>query len=240
MKKVFSVLSMLFLFISCNGQPARGAAELGETKGVQLVPPAMYSQKIKETPNPQIIDVRTPVEFSGEHLDGAVNIDWNGDNFEDEVSKLDKSKPVFVYCKIGGRSKQAANKLSEMGFTAIYDLSGGILKWNAEGFAPKSDKIIGVCPQEYAEMLNTDKLVLVDFYAEWCEPCKKMSPYLAKMAEEMKDKVTVIKLNADENKTMVADMKIDSLPALYLYKDKKIVWEHKGFISESALKEHLP
>jgi len=220
-----------FLMANCNAQPA---------KGVELLPPAVYSEKLKATPDAQIIDVRTPLEFSGEHLDNAININWNGNDFEAKAAKLDKTKPVFVYCKLGGRSESAAAKLSEMGFTKVYDLKGGIMKYSAEGFIPKSDKIIGVCPQEFGDMLNTDKLVLVDYYAEWCEPCKKMTPYLLKMTDELKDKVTIVRLNADENKTMVAEMKIDSLPALFLYKDNKIIWKHVGFISEEDLKKQLP
>ncbi|RZJ26258.1 MAG: redoxin domain-containing protein [Flavobacterium sp.] len=229
MYKIISIVCSVF-FLSCNAQPSKNA---------KVLAPAAYAEKIKATPNAQILDVRTPAEFAGEHLDNAANVNWNGDNFEAEAAKFDKSKPVFVYCKIGGRSAQAAAKLGQMGFKEIYDLQGGIMKWNADGFAPKSDKIVGVCPQEFGEMLNTDKLVLVDFYADWCEPCKKMTPYLLKMTDEMKDKVTIIRLNADENKTMVADMKIESLPAIFIYKDKKIIWKHIGFISEDELKKQL-
>jgi thioredoxin len=229
-KQFLSVAVTAFILTACQSQPA---------KGVEKVTPAVYAEKIKTTPNAQVLDVRTPEEFSGEHLPNAVNVNWNGDDFETKAAEFDKSKPVFVYCKIGGRSKQAANKLSEMGFTKVYDLDGGILKWTAEGFGEKSDRIIGMCSQEYGEMLNTDKLVLVDFYAKWCEPCKKMTPYLDKMSAEMKDKVTIVKLDADEHKTLMAEMKIDSLPTLMLYKDKKIVWQHQGFISEDELKKQL-
>jgi len=229
-KNVIASICSFFLLVSCNGQPA---------KGVEKLSPTIYAEKIKSTPNAQILDVRTPEEFKGEHLPNAVNVDWNGENFEANAAKFDKSKPVFVYCKIGGRSRQAAAKLNEMGFAQVYDLEGGILKWNADGLGEKSDRIIGMCSQEYAEMLNTDKLVLVDFNAKWCEPCKKMSPYLEKMSAEMKDKVTIVRLDADENKTLISEMKIDSLPALILYKDKKIIWKHNGFISEEELKKQL-
>jgi len=229
-KKLGASICSFFLLMSCQGQPA---------KGVEKLSPAVYAEKIKSTPDAQIVDVRTPEEFKGERLPNSVNIDWNADNFETQAAKLDKSKPIFVYCKIGGRSRQAANKLSQMGFAQVYDLEGGILKWNAEGFGEKSNGIIGMCNQEYDEMLNTDKLVLVDFYAKWCEPCKKMSPYLDKMSAEMKDKVTIVRLDADENKTLVSEMKINSLPALFLYKNKKIIWQHNGFISEADLKKQL-
>lgn len=201
--------------------------------------PVDFAAKVKATPNAQLLDVRTPQEFASQHLDYAQNINWNGDDFEAKVAKLDKSKPVFVYCMAGSRSKKAAVKLEELGFQKIYDLQGGIMKWNAAGLSEPSDKIIGMCSQEYGDLLNTDKLVLVDFYAEWCEPCKKMAPYLLKMQTELKDKVTIIRLNADENKTLVSELKIDGLPALLLYHNKEVKWKHNGFISEEDLKKQL-
>ena len=172
-------------------------------------------------------------------IDNAINIDWNGDNFDGKIGNFDKSKPIFVYCMSGGRSKKAAEKLGELGFTKIYELQGGIMKWNAAGLSVPSDKIIGMCSQEYNELLNTDKIVLIDFYAEWCAPCKKMTPFLLKMQKEMVDKVTIVRLNADENKTLISQMKIDELPTLIIYKNNQILWKHSGFISEEDLTKQL-
>lgn len=229
--RLFAVLTLCSLvFSSCSGQTP---------KNVEVIPASVYAQKINENPNAQILDVRSPEEFAGEHIDNAVNVNWNGDDFESKVSKYEKSKPVFVYCKVGGRSKQAAAQLNEMGFSKIYDLQGGILKWNAAGFSKPSDKIIGMCSQEYGDLLKSDKKVLVNFYADWCEPCKKMKPYVLKMQDELKEKVSIVRLNADENKTLVSELKIDDLPALMLYENNKIIWRHNGFISEEDLKKHL-
>jgi len=80
-------------------------------------------------PDAAIIDVRTPQEFSDGHLIHATNMDWNGDRFEAQVSTLDKSKPVFVYCYSGGRSAAAAKKMRANGFTEVYELAGGFSKW---------------------------------------------------------------------------------------------------------------
>jgi thioredoxin len=144
-----------------------------------------------------------------------------------------------VYCKIGARGLKAANKLSEMGFAKIYNLDGGILKWNAAGLSAPSDKIIGMCDQEYGDLIKSDKKVLVNFYADWCEPCQKMKPYMSTLGQAYKGQVTVSRLNADENKTLIKQMKIDDLPVLLLYENGNIVWQHKGFISEEDLKKHL-
>jgi thioredoxin len=139
----------------------------------------------------------------------------------------------------GGRSKKAAEKLQELGFKTIYELDGGIMKWNATGLSIPSDKIIGMCSQEYKELLKTDKKVLIDFYAEWCAPCKKMTPFLIKMQKEMAEKVTIVRLNADENKTLISEMKIDELPTLLLYQNNKVIWKHSGYLSEEDLTKQL-
>lgn len=230
--KISSVFLLLlsFTILSCNGQSSKNITDI-DTK--------TFSEKITAKPNAQIIDVRTPQEFASGHIDNAVNIDWLSDNFVANTQKLDKTKPVFLYCKTSNRSTQAAKKLEELGFATIYNMKGGLLQWDAEGLSKPTDRIIGVCSQEYAELLNTNKKVLIDFYAEWCAPCKKMTPYLLKMQKELADKVTIIRLNADENPTLVKEMKILELPTLLLYENKEIKWKHSGFISEEDLKKQL-
>jgi thioredoxin len=231
--KLVSKFVLLFLSISifsCQGQTSKNIVNLD---------PKAFSEKIKATSNAQIIDVRTPEEFTSEHIDNAINVNFLAGDFVSNVQKLDKSKPVFLYCKIGGRSSKAATKLAELGFKNIYNLEGGILKWEAAGLSKPSEKIIGMSNQEYANLLNTDKKVLINFYAKWCAPCKKMGPYLDKMQKDMADKVVIIRLDADENKTLVKEMKIDELPMLLLYENKELKWKNSGFISEGDLKKQL-
>jgi len=66
-----------------------------------------------------------------------------------------------------------------------------------------------------------------------------MTPYLLKMQKEMADKVTIVRLNADENKTLISELKIDELPTLLIYKNNTILWKHSGFISEADLTKQL-
>ena len=81
----------------------------------------------------QVIDVRTPAEFNSGHIEHAKNININDAQFEAQIAALDKSKPVLVYCAVGGRSARAANLIKSQGFPAVYDLDGGIGAWNKEG-----------------------------------------------------------------------------------------------------------
>ena len=81
-----------------------------------------------------LLDVRTPGEVSQGYIEGAQNINistW--EEFKAGVDKLDKTEPVMVYCKVGGRSHKAAVYLVESGFTQVYDIKGGILAWNDAG-----------------------------------------------------------------------------------------------------------
>lgn len=80
----------------------------------------------------QLLDVRTPEEFDRGYIKNATNINFFDADFIAQVtSKLDTNKPVYLYCKVGGRSGKAATKLKEAGFTAVYDLEGGLDKWKS-------------------------------------------------------------------------------------------------------------
>jgi rhodanese-related sulfurtransferase len=105
---------------------------LSQAQTVKKLDPQSFDKKIKEVKDPILIDVRTQEEFAQGHLANAKVIDVTSGDFETRVSKLDKSKPVFVYCKAGSRSNKAANILSGLGFKEIYDLSGGIIAWRDE------------------------------------------------------------------------------------------------------------
>jgi rhodanese-related sulfurtransferase len=85
----------------------------------------------------QLVDVRTPKEFKSGYIDTAQNIDFFSPTFDEDILKLDKDKPVLLYCKSGGRSAKCAEKLQLAGFTKIYDLEGGISRWKHEGLAVK-------------------------------------------------------------------------------------------------------
>jgi thioredoxin len=221
---------LVFVLASCNGQTQKSS---------KLIDPVAFKKEIAATPNAQILDVRTPEEYASEHLQNAQNVNWLSPDFVANTSKYDKSKPVFVYCKSGRRSHLAAEKLAELGFTTIIEMEGGILKWTSEGLSKPDEKRIGITQKEYADLLNSDKKVLIDFYAEWCAPCKKMTPYLLKMQKELGDKMVIIRLDADQNKSLLSEMKISELPTLLLYENKQLKWQHSGYISETDLKKQF-
>lgn len=79
----------------------------------------------------QLVDVRTPHEFRSGSIANAINIDFFQPTvFAEKFSRLDKDKPVYIYCRSGARSQKTAAKLIDMGFKEIYDLKGGFTQWS--------------------------------------------------------------------------------------------------------------
>lgn len=85
------------------------------------------------------------------------------------------------------------------------------------------------------EITNTDKLVLIDFYANWCGPCKMLSPIIAKIAEENSDKIKVCKVNIDENRDLARRYNIMSIPTLIFFKKGEAIKSNVGFCTKSEL-----
>lgn len=233
MKKIFVFLSMFvaLLMNSCSGN-----TQQANNYNLDAV---SFAEKINELPAAPIIDVRTPDEFGNGHLRNAKNIDWNGSDFETGIKPLNKENPVLVYCLSGGRSHSAAEKMRSLGFKAVYELDGGIMKWRAANLPEENADNTGMTVAEFEKLLNTNKKVLVDFYAAWCGPCKKMAPYLEAMKTEMADSLVIVRIDADNNQALAKSLKIDALPTLLLYKGKQTLWRNTGFIEKEQLVKRI-
>lgn len=93
--------------------------------------------------------------------------------------------------------------------------------------------------EEFNEILKNNKLVLVDFYATWCGPCKMQSPILHEFNEEVSDKVEIIKLDVDQTPDIAREFGILSIPTLLLFNDGKQVEKSVGLTTKSQLSEML-
>jgi len=85
----------------------------------------------------------------------------------------------------------------------------------------------------------TDKAVLVDFWAEWCGPCRMLAPVIEKISESMKDQVNVYKIDTDKYSDVAMSNQITSIPCCILYKDGKEIHRVVGFKSQDAFEEEL-
>jgi len=77
-----------------------------------------------------LVDIRTPQEFQSGHIENAINIDFYASDFLVKMNELPKDKPVYIYCRSGNRTGQAASKLKQLGFPKVVDLKGGIKTWS--------------------------------------------------------------------------------------------------------------
>ncbi len=84
----------------------------------------------KELKNVILVDVRTPEEFNTGHLPSAININWYDADFAEQFSKVDKNKTIYFYCKVGGRSIKAADRLHSLGYKHVVNLEGGYDTWS--------------------------------------------------------------------------------------------------------------
>ncbi len=123
MKKIILFVIPLALLLTACGTTGGKVTNLNVTD---------FAQKISDK-SVVVLDVRTPGEFQSEHLENAINVDYEGSNFEGEVQKLDKSKTYAVYCRSGRRSGLATEIMAKDGFKSIFNLDGGIENWQASG-----------------------------------------------------------------------------------------------------------
>ena len=116
----------LLMVTACVSSPKK------QTQMKELAPDA-WAELQEQTSASVILDVRTAEEFESGYIKGALNMDIReGSDFVASIETLDKSKSYFVYCRSGARSWQACQLMSQLGFSAVYNLDGGVLAWEGD------------------------------------------------------------------------------------------------------------
>lgn len=226
MRQLYSFI-LLALTISCQSQ-SKFALDAKS-----------FSDKLNNTADAVILDVRTPGEFMEGFIDKAINIDYNDAGFEEQADKLDKSKTYFVYCLSGGRSGSAASYMRERGIKQVYELKGGMMAWwnNQMPVVTKQTSVSSdkISPEEYEKIIHKMPVVLIDFYAPWCGPCKKIQPIVEEIEKEYNGKAYVLRINIDENKQLQRRLGIDEIPFFKRYVNGKENGNYIGQMDKKSL-----
>ena len=136
MKALTSALFIAMSACTASAQKAETPAAAPAAKdGVQHVDAAGAKKLLDESAKGgkvTVLDVRTPDEYKAGHIAGAVNVDFLGGKFADELAKLDKTKTYVVHCQSGGRSTRSLEVFKKLGFKSIVHLDGGMGAWQKE------------------------------------------------------------------------------------------------------------
>ncbi|MCG8476062.1 MAG: thioredoxin [Cytophagales bacterium] len=88
-------------------------------------------------------------------------------------------------------------------------------------------------------LVNKGKIVLIDFYADWCGPCQTLTPIISQVAKEYTGKINVLKINIDKNQPLANKLSIRSIPTMVLYREGQQVWRHSGLLTKKELESVL-
>lgn len=229
MKHLLPIILLIAVLPACQSQN-------NGTK-TQLTPDEF--EKGMTQPNIQILDVRTAAEFRNGHIKNALQADWRDNaQFKDRTQHLDKNKAIYIYCLSGGRSAAAAEWLRNQGYKQVLELTGGLTSWNSAGKALEN---AGQSPQlsaaAYQEMINSAPVVLVDFGASWCPPCKKMEPVLDELQKENSGQFKLVKVDGGNDFDIMKAQKVEALPVFIIYKNGKEVWRKQGITAKEEFKK---
>lgn len=230
MKLILSFVLLIFIFLTACGQ----------NQAVKQVNSVDFEQLIKDSTG-TLLDVRTLGEFKNGHINEAGQLNYYAFDFRQKLLLLPKEQPIFLYCNTGYRSQRAAEILVENGYNNVYNLEHGILEWNLKNLPvtiepdAKPDTENKMELDEFNALINSEKLVFVDFYAPWCAPCRKMMPMMDSLKIEYKDKVTIVKVNVDASKKLMKELSIVSVPYLALYHKGIVLYEQNGLITRQEL-----
>lgn len=200
-----------------------------------------FEKQMSSIDSVQILDVRTAGEYNTGHIKNALQADWNDKKeFERRISFIDKNKPVYVYCLSSGRSGAAAKAMNSLGYQNIIVLKDGLNAWKLankpiEGKSDEKQMTI----EQYNSFTKKDKIVLVDFGAVWCAPCKKMEPVIKELQSKHTNKFKFVKVNGGNDIEVMKQNEVTVLPVFIIYKNGKQVWRKDGIATVSEMEAAL-
>lgn len=206
-------LIAILALVSCTN--SKGVTELGSDA---------FKTQLTSGANVQLIDVRSAKAYEEGHITQAMNVDFLAGDFDKKTEDLYKDIPVYVYGQKD--AGEATAKLKSLGFKEVYQLKGGMDAWLQQGHPVE----VG-----FNTAIAGKKLVLVDFNAKWCKPCKMMQPFIDKIHDERKNDVTVISVDTDVARDLAMKYEINLLPTVMMFKENKVVFRSEGLLDQAYL-----
>lgn len=138
MQKLFFIITIgiSLTAMSCSNNPEQETPPQQNDQGQAIISKNVdvpEFSKLVDSREGQILDLRTPEEWADGTIKNAIKMNFFDANFNTQLTNIDKNKPVYIYCKSGGRSGKAREKMKEIGFTTVYNLNGGIRAWTGAG-----------------------------------------------------------------------------------------------------------
>lgn len=230
MNRYFLIPILVVIFMSACAQDSN----FGNLNSIEF-------NNLFESKTGSLIDVRTPSEFANGHIKGAGQLNYYAFDFRKKLLLLPKDQPVYLYCNTGYRSYRAAKILADNGYREVYNLERGIMEWNLNNLPvviepdARPDVKNKMEPDEFYALIQSGKPVFIDFYAPWCAPCRQMMPMIDSLKADYRDKIAIVKINADASKKLVKKLQMSSVPYLALYKNGEKIFDHNGSISRGEL-----
>ena len=202
--------------------------------------------EIASASNITILDVRTSQERANGYINNSTHIDFYDDSFIDKVNLLNKENPIYIYCKVGGRSAKVSEKISELGFKDVYNLEGGFITWAGHNLPfefnleNKSENLKqGFTKADIDSILSLNTKTLIYISTKWCAPCREMNPIVERLKRELPNHLQIINIDLDHNFFVKEMYNISSIPLFVLYENNKEVWRKNGIIAYSDIAEKL-
>lgn len=242
MNKITVLIIIVFAFFNTNAQTPKlenGVIQVNEEKFKNLI----------NNHDGTFLDVRTKSEYSAEHIENAGQLNYYALDFKKKLLLLPKNQDIYLYCNTGYRSQKAGEILVKNGFKNVYNLEHGIMGWNlkelpvVEGDKSLLIKENSMNVDEFKNLIASEKLVFIDFYAPWCGPCRKMMPMIDSLKTEYHEKIKIVKVNSDVSKKLVKELRLVGVPYLVLYKNNEKLFERSRMATREELifefKKHI-
>lgn len=193
--------------------------------------------------NGLLLDTRSAPEFARGHIAGAMLIDLQSPTLQQTLLALPKNKPLYLYCYSGARSMNTAQFLVQNGYTNVFNMQRGLIDWSRNNFPLTTNDAAQLQPQPdavtveaYQKLVQKKGLLLIDFYAPWCVPCKQMQPMIEELKKEYAGRVEVIRANYDASKELANKLNVTTVPYFVFLRGSSVLYTKEGLTSKQELK----